>query len=321
MQRVWPSLCVGAASYQHKRCHTKKYACLGRQCAGKNVRFGSNRDLERHQRTHKGTGEATSSTNQLCPFCNIPVGKGRQDNLARHTKRQHKDQLFVAAANGDETTVKHLLESGANVDQTSTRNETSLRLASQAGHASVVRLLLYYGANVESTDSRGLTSLHHAMINKHETIANLLTAQPPNPNSAKLVVGRDLLSLASENGYTTVIDGLLNQGADIESKIAKDGWTLLMFAASTGHAHYVRLLVQRKTNTAVRCKRTDKTPLHLAAENDKLESIEIVSILLSAGADIGAKDRYKDGPYGSFNDKTALHYAGLESVLLFFKGM
>ncbi|KAM7203985.1 Ankyrin repeat-containing domain protein [Rhypophila sp. PSN 637] len=301
-------VCVSAQRLsQHKRCHTKKYACLERQCAGKDVRFGSNRDLKRHQQTHKGTGEVTSSTNQSCPFCKLPVGKGRQDNLARHIKRQHKDQLFIAAANGDEAAVKHLLESGANVDVGNTRDETSLHLASQKGHSSVVTLLLDYGANVESTDFRGLSSLHHAIINKHETIANLLAVRLSNPISAKLVAGKDLLSLASDNGYASVMEKLLDQGADIESKSAKDDWTPLMFAASSGHAHCVRLLVQRKANSAVRCRRTGKTPLHLAAENYKLDSIEIISTLLSAGADIEARDR--NGQQHAYDNKTALHYA------------
>jgi hypothetical protein len=67
---------------QHKRCHTKRYACKDDRCRTAALCFGTRRDLDRHQSAvHMGE-------RQKCPQCGKMVK--RQDNLARHISTVHK---------------------------------------------------------------------------------------------------------------------------------------------------------------------------------------------------------------------------------------
>ncbi|OIW33090.1 hypothetical protein CONLIGDRAFT_162572 [Coniochaeta ligniaria NRRL 30616] len=79
-RRVWST---AQALAQHKRCHTKRYACKEERCHKAGVGFGTRRDLDRHQSAvHMGK-------RQKCPHCGRMVK--RQDNLARHIFTVHKN--------------------------------------------------------------------------------------------------------------------------------------------------------------------------------------------------------------------------------------
>ena len=65
-------------------------------------------------------------------------------------------------------------------------------------------------------------------------------------------------------------------GSDIEAK-DRDNFTPLLLAASYGHANIVQLLLERGADATVEDK-NDKTAVFLAAEEDKLEALEVKTI-------------------------------------------
>jgi len=94
--------------------------------------------------------------------------------------------LFWAALFGHESTVRLLLEKGANVDANNTGNGgTALHVAAIQGHEEVVNLLLKSGANVNAElthlENKNLgfsetrhTALDMARVNSHEAIVRVL---------------------------------------------------------------------------------------------------------------------------------------------------
>ncbi len=89
---------------------------------------------------------------------------------------------------------------------------------------------------------------------------------------------------------------LLNNGADVNCVVDKDGNTFLYFAAEEDCLQVVKFLLDAKAN--VNFKNINfETPLHCAVSNGHFE---IVQVLIEKGADI--HDREKDG-------RTPLHFA------------
>jgi len=85
--------------------------------------------------------------------------------------------LLIAAAEGHETTVSVLLESGAYCDARNDKGRTALMFAASYGYDSIVRELLYEYAdpNIVPTDGQGWTALMAAAHANHiETMRILL---------------------------------------------------------------------------------------------------------------------------------------------------
>ena len=82
--------------------------------------------------------------------------------------------LLWASANGHKSTVKLLLDHGADVNLKNNNGGTALIRASRRGHESAVKLLLEYGADVNLRNKYDDTPLIYA--SRHETIAKLLKA-------------------------------------------------------------------------------------------------------------------------------------------------
>jgi len=61
--------------------------------------------------------------------------------------------LAWAAENGHETTVRILLETGADIESKDSKSNTPLSWAARKGHKATVRLLLKNGADIEGEHS------------------------------------------------------------------------------------------------------------------------------------------------------------------------
>lgn len=114
--------------------------------------------------------------------------------------------LFQAAARGDLSTVKEMLEKGAPVDD-QTDGTTPLQAAAWHGHADAVQCLLAAGANVNATDAQGWTPLHYGAKGHNSRVI---------PETSKLAVVRMLLAAgASVHAVSKPgkgLDGVNNPG-------------------------------------------------------------------------------------------------------------
>ncbi|KAH8745692.1 Het-eN [Diaporthe sp. PMI_573] len=107
----------------------------------------------------------------------------------------------------------------------------------------------------------------------------------------KKVDGRTPLFYAAERGHVAIVVGLLEKGADPNSK-DRLGHTPLLFAAGRGHNAVVKNLLKMKANANTRDKR-GATALHWAAYR---EHGEVISLLLGNKADVEAKDECDQTP-------------------------
>ncbi|EFX03632.1 nacht and ankyrin domain containing protein [Grosmannia clavigera kw1407] len=98
----------------------------------------------------------------------------RRDNLERHVSKLHADDLWVAAASGNEAAMSMHLDVGADIESKDSNGRTLLSLAAMKGRRSVVTLLIKAGANIESQDNEGWTPLSLAVANGHEAVTELL---------------------------------------------------------------------------------------------------------------------------------------------------
>ena len=95
-----------------------------------------------------------------------------------------------------------------------------------------------------------------------------------------------LLLSATESGLTSIVNILLDAGADKEVK-DEYGRTPLDVAAWEGHTDIVKLLLDAGADKEVK-DRDGRTPLHFAAMHKG--HTDIVKLLVDAGADLEVKD-------------------------------
>ena len=83
-------------------------------------------------------------------------------------------RLLLSTADGDEDTVRILLERGAQPNTTNAQHRSPLHLAGYRGYEDIVTLLLKRGAICGISDNFGLTELHYALVNGHDGTAEIL---------------------------------------------------------------------------------------------------------------------------------------------------
>jgi ankyrin repeat protein len=162
-------------------------------------------------------------------------------------------ELHDAVQAGDVDTVKTLLASDVDIDETDYSTGTALHVAVGQGSGNIVKLLIDHGADIEA---------------KSEL------------NDARA------LHMATDFDELDIIRLLLDKGADIE---ARDGEqrTSLHRAGGAGLNGAVELLLDRGAEIEAREGNFGATPLHQAAENGRFETVKL---LLGRGAEINTLD-------------------------------
>lgn len=90
-----------------------------------------------------------------------------------------------------------------------------LHAASSKGHLSSIRLLLERGANIDVVDEDGLTALHHAVLRSRPESMSFLISSGAAVNVVDHT-GHTALCYAADQGRDDMLNILLNHGAVID---------------------------------------------------------------------------------------------------------
>ena len=239
------------------------------------------------------------------------------------TKKELSDALWHAACFGQPDVVKFLIEQGAGVNirprwvrGCSQREKTAVEIAAYRGHFSTVKLLLEAGANAKggalvSAIKKGcsieiITHMLESGVDPngayvYKTLAQSVQHKRVDEGIVRLLlehgldvddrshnrVGLTLLSAAAESGQTNLVKHLLAAGADVNAKSAVDLFgkirTPLMAAAEGGWAEIVPGLLQAGAD--VNASVEGRTALDFAMEN---QYTDVVNLLRAAGASLSS---------------------------------
>jgi ankyrin repeat protein len=157
--------------------------------------------------------------------------------------------LHDAITSGDETTVKLLVEKGANIEMKDDWKETALDKAASYGNEAIMQILLENGADMEARNFSGRTPIHSAAaFSKNSSAGLMMLLEHGSHIKAKDEKGQTPLHLAAYFGNEAAVRLLLGmEDIDIEAK-DDAGLTPLMQAAADGHEATVQLLLQQNAN-------------------------------------------------------------------------
>ncbi|KAE8728214.1 E3 ubiquitin-protein ligase XBAT32 [Hibiscus syriacus] len=165
--------------------------------------------------------------------------------------------------------VSLLLESGVDINLRNYRGQTSLMQACQYGHWEVVQTLILFGANIHRADYlNGGTALHLAALNGHSRFIRLLLA--------------DYIPSISDCWKI-----LLNKSENKES-------------TSDFNESALHEVINKPADGGV-------TPLHMAALNGQVESVQLLLNLGASVTEVSVEDGKTIDLIGP--GSTALHYA------------
>jgi ankyrin repeat protein len=176
-------------------------------------------------------------------------------------------------------------------------NNSALRWAALHGFYPLVQTLLNLGANPRATprNSSHVTALHMACANGHQSIVEALIQSGADVN-AKTTTGITPLHEAIAEGFEGIARILLENGADFMKKLPdKNHSTVLHIASYFGYTNIVQLLLN--IGMGIEAKdRLQRTPLHSAIEIDEggeiswYGNLSTVTLLLRRNANADAWD-------------------------------
>lgn len=206
-------------------------------------------------------------------------------------------QLCKRARNGDEETVRWLLDKGASVNISSRHNETALTCAIENGSESLVRILLDHGAEVNPKVEWFYSPLYIACVRGQVELGRILEEHGAivNSNSSPRLESKPIHA-ASRKGDMEALITLLNSGGDIQAEC--DDGTALHIVASYGYRDCVDFLIERGADVNAK-GREGNTPL-MSAVIGKTDSdipddssfLGIIDSLLNAHTSVDERNEY-----------------------------
>jgi len=212
------------------------------------------------------------------------------------------EALYEAAANGDIEQVRLLISQGADVNARGRDGSLPIHVAAWHRHADVVELLIQKGTEVDAKDIHGYTSLYFAVWFGDTKTTRVLVANGADLNY--LPVGewpplyyvlwrneKDLVELMVEKGSRAPafhlaafrgdlakVKSIYANGMDVDARDELD-WTPLHWAASGGQRDVAEFLISKGADIKAKAK-YKATPLNLVATK------ELAELLLSKGLNV-----------------------------------
>ena len=220
--------------------------------------------------------------------------------------RSYNNDFVVAASNGDIKKMETMLDQldwnqqQKLINSTDITGVSALITAAFNGKIAVVNFLIRKGAQIDAKDSLK----NHAFLNAAEMghsiiLKSLFEAASDEQRQTILnapnFFGDTPLILAASNGHLSVVDWLIERGADITTK-DKVGYDLFLAAAASGEISIMEYLLQKYPAMINSTSSNGSTPLIVAAYYGRFEAVQYLTeyVITTAGIDhvsyINAKD-------------------------------
>ena len=225
--------------------------------------------------------------------------------------------LMKAVIHQNQALTRLLILFGANINLKRNDGATALMLACEKRDEYIFKMLLHSGADPNQVNEVGASALMIACYHEYLEIVKLLLQSDKTKLNIPNIHGVTPLAVAAQQGFYDIVQELLENGADPNMAI-KDGRTALIIAADAGHHDIVDTLIQHgavvNTHTIIighldASEMKDKLPRQSYVDlgDGRLEvkhlmtpllaaitkgHIEVVKILLKAGADINERDPF-----------------------------
>ena len=201
----------------------------------------------------------------------------------------------VVAANEDVDTIALLLDHGADIDSRDGNGYTPTQRAISHGHPKIAEYLLRRGADAHTPCQRGESKLIVACRRGYGTVVELLLNG--GADIKEIFLGRPALHSA---GDPTIITMLIRHGAVLDETDEETGRTSLSSAAAFGESTSVEALCAAQANPNIQ-DRLGQTALYLA---DIRRQPYIVELLLSHAANPCIYDHFGRAPiHWTYNDQ------------------
>jgi hypothetical protein len=142
--------------------------------------------------------------------------------------------LDLAACEGETSTIKVLIDEGADVNAKDAAGQTPLHLAAIKENSDVVKLLIDGGADIDSSEPRlGFRPLHNAALEGNLGISELLVKYGADLD-AQTLHGDTALHLAAIGGHADIVALLLQYRANMDI-VDAEGRTAMQRAIENGH--------------------------------------------------------------------------------------
>ncbi|KAI1739561.1 ankyrin repeat-containing domain protein [Xylaria scruposa] len=223
-----------------------------------------------------------SIENQHFETARLLVEKGADPNSVNNLGLR---PLHLAAQQNQYGVIAALLAHKVDVNALDKLDRTALYYAAERGYVKPISLLLGAEASVVESES-ALSPVEIAIMAGHGQAARALLSAAHVKYSARTL--GECLHRATIGGPIHVMTQLLDMGAD-KNYQDEDGYSALQLAAANSNVDAVCLLLVRQASLELKTSR-GTTALAYAAAARSEHSIEILELLLNAGADLETTD-------------------------------
>lgn len=204
------------------------------------------------------------------------------DPLAQNA--QSASALSRASAFGSESLVKHLLEAGAQPVQDPSPIP-ALHAAAFRGHVGVLSLLAESAMHVNTKVVEGYTPLLAAANSGSVAAMEVLLRHGADPDAITEPEGLSALDVACSNGRVDAVKYLLGRGFEA-GRASGGGVTAAHLAAKSGSVSVLQVLLEHGANLDSQTTTERRTPLSWAIVNDQSE---VVSWLIDQQVDVNQR--------------------------------
>lgn len=189
--------------------------------------------------------------------------------------------IHLACLEDDLKMVKFLVQHGYEVDNRAESNETPLMIACCEKNIEIAKYLLSAGASLEKVDNNGMNAFFYAIQTGSIKMIDLMLANGGNINSKKFHDGRTLLIHSILINNNKVTKYLISKGADVNMP-DYNNTTPLFFACYMNNFEIVKLLIDNGAKESInKCDNNKNTAIKIAYE---FGYEKIVNYLIKNGA-------------------------------------